>query len=119
MFHRFTPTRTLLGSTAVVGVSTIALPWIHGYGTGLFQIVVLGAFAIVAAVSSNAYADLHHGPVWCVALSINVLLFIIPAALIFFATNGRWPRASTTGILTWCIFYLACLFILFPATDGP
>jgi hypothetical protein len=114
------PNRTLVASLGVVAASTIALPWIGGYGTVLFQVVVLYAWALVAkATTSQQFADLHHAPLWCVALILNVALFAIPAVLIWALTRVRWPRASTYLILCWCAFYLASLFILFPATDGP
>jgi hypothetical protein len=114
-----TPKRMLLLCAAVVALSTVALPWIQGYGTILFQVVVLVPWGIVAAITSGRYADLHHGPVWVLALCLNVLLFLIPTGLFYLATRRRWPRAFGAGVMIWCLFYLGCLFILFPATDGP
>jgi hypothetical protein len=111
--------RILFGCAAVVAASTAVLPWIGGYGTHLFQLVVLDAWAIVAALTSDRYADLHHGPMWMLALLINVFLFVVPAGLFFLAAHRRWPRASAIGVAIWCVFYLRCLFVLFPATDGP
>jgi hypothetical protein len=102
-----------------VGLSTIGLPWIRGYGMVLSQMVVLAAWGIVAAASSGRYADLHHGPVWLTALFLNLVLFLIPAGIYFLITRHRWPRVSTVGIAILCVFYLSCLFFLFPATDGP
>lgn len=104
---------------AIVAVSTLLLPWIRGYGTIQYQLVVLGAWGVVAAITSGRYADQHHGPVWVVALLINVLCFLVPAGLFLLVVRRRWPSAAGVGVGLWCVFYLACLFILFPATDGP
>ena len=113
------PNRTFLASLGAVAGSTAALPWVGGYGTVLFQVVVLGAWSVVARTTSQRYADLHHAPVWMVALLLNVLLFAIPATLIWALTRVRWRRASVYIPLSWCAFYLASLFVLFPASDGP
>jgi hypothetical protein len=104
---------------AIVALSTLLLPWITGYGTIQHQFVVLGAWGVVAAITSGRYADIHHGPVWAVALLINVLCFLVPAGLFFLTVRRRWPGAAGVGVVLWCAFYLACLFILFPASDGP
>jgi len=95
------------------------LPWITGYGTVLFQVVVLGAWGIVAAVTSTTFADQHHGPMWFVALILNVTLFLLPALAIFYLSRNRWPRLGAVGLSVWAAFYLLALFVLFPATDGP
>ena len=113
------PNRTLLASLGVVAASTIALPSVGGYGTVLFQVVVFNAWAIVAAATSQLYADHHHAPVWILALLLNVALYGIPATLIWGLTRAKWPRASTWLMLCWCAFYLASLFVIFRATDGP
>lgn len=114
-----TPNRALQASLGVVAASTIALPWVGGYGTVLYQLVGLNAWAIVAAATSQRYADLHHGSVLIVALLLNVTAFGIPATLIWGLTRVRWPSASVYMVLCWCAFYLASLFVLFPARDGP
>ena len=113
------PNRTLMASLTVVAASTAALPWIYGYGTVLFQVVVLGAWSILARATSQVYADRHHGPMWAIALIVNVLLFAIPATVIWALSRNRWPRFSTYLLLGWAMFYLASLFVLFPATEGP
>lgn len=66
----------------VVALSTLILPSVKGYGTVLFQTVVLGAWGILAATTSDQYADPHHAQVWTLALVLNVLMFLIPASLI-------------------------------------
>jgi len=102
-----------------VAAGTAALSWIYGYGTILFQVVMLGAWSILAAVTSGQYADLHHGPVWVIALILNLVLFLVPAVLIWLVTRRRWPKASAVLLIAWSVFYLMSLFVLLPATDGP
>ena len=114
-----TPTKVLLAAAGAVGASTGALPSVTGYGTVLFQVVALGAWGLVAAATSGMFADTHRPVVWSVAFLLNVLLFVVPAGLIRLASRKRWPIGSSITILAWCVFYLASLFWLFPATDGP
>lgn len=113
------PTKVLLAAGGVIAATTAALPSITGYGTILFQVVALGAWGIVAAITSGLYADTHHPVVWSVALVLNLLLFLIPAAGVWLVARKRWPAACSVAILSWSLFYLASLFWLFPATDGP
>jgi hypothetical protein len=113
------PGRVLSAGTALVAASTVALPWITGYGTVLYLNVVLSAWGVVAAAASGKYADLHHGPVWFVAFLLNIGAFLVPGLAIFYSTRRRWPRLSAIGLLAWTAFYLMSLFVLFPATDGP
>jgi hypothetical protein len=103
----------------MVAASTALLPWITGYGTVLFQVVVLGAWSIVAAVTSTTFADQHHGPMWVVALLLNVTMFFLPGLAIFHLIRNQWPRLGAVGLSAWVVFYLLALFFLFPATDGP
>ena len=114
-----TPKRFLVGSAALVGASTALLPSITGYGTQLFQFVVLGAWLILALLSSGTFADRNHPWVWFLALIINLVLFLIPALAVFLPTRKRSPVLAVWGLLIWLGFYLAALFFLFPATDGP
>src|SRR4051812_24841071 len=114
-----TPTKVLLAAAGAVGASTAVLPSVTGYGTILFQVVALGAWGLVAAVTSGMYAHTHHPVVWSVAFLLNVILFIVPAGLMWLTSRRRWPIGSSLAILAWCTFYLASLFWLFPATDGP
>src|SRR6266704_5590562 len=104
------PTRILSAAASVVGASTVALPSVMGYGTILFQAVALGAWGIVAAITSGLYADTHHPIVWSVALVVNLLLFLIPAVSIWLAARNRWPVGCSVAISAWCVFYLASLF---------
>jgi len=113
------PVHALTFGVVVVAASTAALQAVTGYGTVLFQIIVLSAWSIVGAVKSEGYADLHHGPVWLVALLLNVCIFSVPALVFYLITRRRWPTLSFVGLLAWTAIYLGCLFLFFPATDGP
>jgi hypothetical protein len=114
-----TPTKVLLAAAGAVGVSAAFLPGVTGYGTILFQLVVLGAWGLVAALTSGMYADTHNPIVWSIAFLLNLVLFLMPAGLIWHTSRTRWPIGSSVAILAWCTFYVASLFWLFPATDGP
>ena len=94
-------------------------PHVTGFGTSLCQIIVLAAWAIVGGFTSGLYADTHHPVVWFVALVLNVNAFAIPATTIWLATRTRSSVYSSVALCAWCVFYLASLFWLFPATDGP
>jgi hypothetical protein len=120
MTSALNPTRTLWGASFVVAASTLALPFVTGYGTTLSQTVVLGAWSIVAALTSDAFTNLHKPLVWLVAAALNVLLFLVPAAAILLSTRGaRATSTRTVALVGWLVFYAASLFILFQATDGP
>ena len=119
--HRFqfSPTKVLIATAGIIAASTALLPLISGYGTILFQFVALGAWSILAALTSGTYADTHHPLVWSIALAINLALFLIPALGIWLPCRRIWPIVCSAVIVGWSIFYLASLFMLFPATDGP
>jgi hypothetical protein len=114
-----TSQRTFLGTVVAVAASSAALPSVTGYGTNLFQFVALGGWATVAAIASDAFADQNHIVVWSVATLINVVLFAVPAAVIYSLLRLRNQRACVVALLVWVAFYLSSLFFLFPATDGP
>lgn len=113
-----TPKQILLGATGAVAASTALLPALTGYGTALYQAVALVSWAIVARVVSSRFADQHDAVVWIVAVVVNGLFFFAPAWLTYAATRTRWPRVGIAMLIAWCLFYLAALFYLFPATDG-
>lgn len=116
---RATAKHVLAGTTGAVAASTGLLPLVSGYGTVLAQAVVLGSWSVVARLASSRFADQHDGAVWTVAGLINGLLFFVPASLIYIFTRKRRPRLGIGLLLLWCLFYLASLFYLFPASDGP
>lgn len=104
---------------AIVALSTAVLPEVRGYGTVLFQFVVLGAWSIIARLSSGAFADTHHGFLWLVALILNVLGFSIVGVPIWTLLRTRSPKLAAYLVICWVFFYVGMLFFLFPATDGP
>jgi hypothetical protein len=114
-----TPTSTLLACALTVAASTAALPRIHGYGTQLFQAVVVLAWSVVAGCAGAPFADAHHGVLWSVAVISNLVFFLVPATAVVLATRRRWPAVAVCLTLAWLAFHLAGLFWLFPATDGP
>ena len=114
-----TPSRMFWASCVLIIGCSSALPFVGGYATNLFQTVVLGAWSIVASITSDAFADRHKVVVWLVAAALNVTLFSIPAVGVLVVTRGRWPIVGTVVLILWLLFYIASLFFLFPATDGP
>lgn len=90
-----------------------------GYGTVLYQAVAFASWAIVARVASSRFADQHDAIVWGVAVLVNTLFFFVPAWMAYAATRRNWPRVGIAILITWCLFYLASLLYLFPASDGP
>jgi hypothetical protein len=111
--------RAFLASCVLVALATALFPFISGYGTQLFQAVALGAWSLVAAATSNRVADLNHFAVWAVAAVLTLVLFAVPAAALLLVTRRRWPAASASLVIVWLVFYIASLFVLFRATDGP
>jgi hypothetical protein len=109
----------LICSGMVVGTATVIFPQVTGYGTILFQLVVFSAWRIVALLSSDRFADLHHGVLFSVAFLINLAAFFLVAAPIWAFCRNRASRFGSVLLFSWLLFYLACLFFLFPATDGP
>jgi hypothetical protein len=109
----------LTATLGIVAASTLLLPAITGYGTVLFQWITLGSWALVAKATSGAFADHHSAPVWTLAFVLNVGAFLIPAASVFAVIGRRSPRIYAVTLIGWTLFYLASLFVLFPATDGP
>jgi hypothetical protein len=99
--------------------STAAFPSVTGYGTQLFQVVVLTAWAVLAGLTSSRFADQHHGILWTLAAGVNVLTFWIVAVPLWAFLRRRAQLVALCALLGLSAFYLASLFWLFPATDGP
>ena len=117
--HPLTPLRVALAGILIVAFSSTVLPSVTGYGTRLFQLVAFGGLSVVAAITSESFAELHHLPVWSVAAVLNLGLFAVPAFAIVRLSRGHRPVVGVALVTAWLVFYLACLFVLFPATDGP
>jgi hypothetical protein len=113
------PRHALLVGITLAALATVGMPFIAGYGTILAQVVGLNAWAIVASLSSEAYADQNHLFLWPIAAALNILLFLIVAAPAYFLLRRRAPRFFVAFVTVWLLFYVSCLFVLFPATDGP
>jgi hypothetical protein len=111
--------RAIITSGLVVAASTAGLAAVRGYGTVMFQLVVLGAWSIVARLSSGLFADRHQGIVWLVAVVVNITVFSLIGIPVWLFSRNRLRKWGTLVIVCWTVFYVAMLFILFPATDGP
>lgn len=116
---RATPKNTLVMTTGAVAASTALLTQVSGYGTVLSQAVVLVGWQVVASFASSQVADQNHVAVWVVAVLINALLYFVPASVVSVLTGEKRARLGVGLLLLWCLFYLALLFVLFPASDGP
>ena len=111
--------RVFAMSTAIVALTTAVFPHVRGYGTVVFQVVVLGADSILAHFTSVLFADHHEAIVWAIALVLNVSTFLIVAAPLWALLRNRAPNAAPVTIISWSVVYVALLFVLFPATTGP
>lgn len=114
-----TPKHTLLLGITAAALATFGMPYVSGYGTVLAQVVGLGAWAILASISSGAFADQHHQILWPIAGVFNVTLFCLVAVPVYFVMRRRAPRSFVLFVVIWALFYIGSLFFLFPATDGP
>jgi len=95
------------------------MPYLTGYGTVLSQIVGLGAWGLLASVTSGMFADQNHQILWPIVATLNVFLFSLLAGPVYFVFRRRAPSFTLWFLALWLVFYLCCLFVLFPATDGP
>lgn len=111
--------KAIITSGLIAAASTAGLDAVRGYGTVLFQVVVLWAWSIVEDFTSGSFADQHHGIVWIVALLLNTLGFAIVGVPLWLISRDRLPKSGPVLIICWTVLYLAMLFVLFPATDGP
>src|SRR5712664_4003891 len=100
--------RAIITSGFVVAASTAGLAAVRSYGTVMFQLVVLGAWSIVARLSSGIFADRHQGLVWLVALAVNITAFSligIPGCFLEIVCRsgghsscGRWERLGVAFV---------------------
>src|SRR6266480_4061677 len=114
-----TATRVFFTSGVAVALTTVSFPYVTGYGTSLFQLVVLGAWSLIAHLSSGLFADHHHAILYLVALLLNLVGFSFVAVPLWLCFRNRATRFGSFAIVGWTVFYVAMLFFLFPATDGP
>src|SRR6185437_6106416 len=113
------PDRIFMTSATAVALCTAAFPYVGGYGTILFQGVVLGAWSLTERFSSGQFADRHNGIVWVVTLLLNMIAFGLIAAPAWALFRNRAPKFASMFVICWTIFYVAMLFVLFPDTFGP
>ena len=73
----------------------------------------------MAHLSSGLFADHHHGILYLVALLLNLAGFSFLAVPLWLCFRNRTTRFGSFSIVGWTVFYVAMLFFLFPATDGP
>ena len=111
--------RTLLAATFLVAVASTLLPLVGGYGTVLYQNVVLRGWDIAEIVTSNKFAYGHRAFSWSVAALLSVLVFLLPAVAVLLVSRRKWQTVGAVAVATWCVIYIACLYFVFPATDGP
>jgi len=114
-----TATRVFFTSGVTVALTTVSFPYVTGYGTSLLQLVVLGAWSLIAHLSSGLFAEHHQGILYLVALFLNLVGFSFVAVPLWLCFRNRATRFGSFAIVGWTVFYVAMLFFLFPATDGP
>ncbi|MEP6592709.1 MAG: hypothetical protein ABJC51_03410 [Acidobacteriota bacterium] len=111
--------RALLVTSAIVALTTAVFPTVTGYGTHLLQIVEFTAWALLAGVTSGSFADQHHGILWVIVSGVNVFTFWIVAVPFWALMRRRSQSVGLSALLGVSAFYIASLFWLFPASDGP
>ena len=111
--------RTLLAATALVAAASALLPVVGGYGTVLYQNVTLYGWHLAEIMTSNRFAYDHRAFSWSVAAVLSVLSFLLPAVAVLLVCKRRWQTIGAAVVATWCCVYIACLFLVFPATNGP
>ena len=107
------------GLSVLIALTTLAFPFVAGYGTRLFQIILFGGLTLLALVTSTTYADTHHAAGLTVAAVLNVLVFWLVAAPSWALTRRRRPLTGMGALMFFAALHIALLFSLFPATDGP
>ena len=106
-------------SSLTVAGSTAGLWLVTGYGTWFLQLVVFGAYALIARLSSNMFAEHHHGTWLAVTFLLNMVSFSVVGVPLWMVARKHFPKSGTLLLICWTAFYVSMLFILFPATDGP
>jgi hypothetical protein len=111
--------RAFVLASIAVAVSTAAFPSVKSYGTVLLQIVAFTAWTLLERVTSGEYASHHHGVLWIVAALVNVFGFWILAVPLWALARKRSQSVALSALAGLCALYIASLFWLYPATDGP
>jgi hypothetical protein len=108
-----------LVAVAAVAISALFLPGVTGYGTRWFQVVTLYGWHFAQKLTSSDFVYGHRYFGWVAAGIVSTALFAIPTFIVWLICRSRWSSGGRWLIAIWCAFYLACLFALFPATEGP
>jgi hypothetical protein len=116
---RIRPAVVLAGTVCVIAASTFAFPKLNNNVTTLCLLIILGAWSILARLTSENFVHSHQLIMWIMAAVINLLYFLAPVAVIWLLARKRWPVFVSVAICVWCGFYLLCLFRLFPANFAP
>ena len=107
------------GLSILVAISTLAFTAVTGYGTRLFQLIIFTSLALLAKATSFVYADTHYGSALAIAAALNVIVFWLVAVPLWGLSRRRTPLIGMAALIFYAAFYIASLFWLFPATDGP
>ena len=108
------PRRMLIACLIGVALSTDLLPFVRGCGTQLYLCIVLFSWYVSAEYANGSILVYYLG-----RIAINVFLFLFPALPLYFILRRHAPIFVSRTLAAWLLFYLGCLFILFPATDCP
>jgi hypothetical protein len=106
-------------SSLTVAGSTAGLALVTGYGTRFSQLVIFGAYVLIARLSSSMFAEHHHGTWWTVIFLLNMVSFSVVGVPLWMVARKRFPKSGPSLLVCWTLFYVSMLFILFPATNGP
>jgi len=90
-----------LAAAGTVGASTAALPIVTGYGTVLFQLVTLGAWGLVATMTSGMPSKPQE-PGYFLGITLIAVLVGFNVAVLMIAPTfpppSRGPATIVTGV---------------------
>jgi hypothetical protein len=116
---RFTvPTTILLIAISLVAVNSVFLPQVSGYGTILYQVVMLSSALLVNGFTNIPLSEV--GKYWFILalVFVNLILFLIPTLTVWGIGKNRWPKFTSITVAVFSIVFILSLYVLFPATDG-
>lgn len=111
--------RAFVVTVLLVLCSSFLLANLPGYGTLLSQFLVLSGWGLISALTSPQFADTHPDWALLAAALLNTIVFVIPALLIRLLFRSRNALHGVSAMIIWLLVYMACVFLLFPARDGP
>jgi hypothetical protein len=112
------PTTFLLFAITLVAVNSIFLPQVSGYGTILYQIVIISSAMLVNGFTNAPLSEV--GKHWFILalVFVNLTLFLIPTLIVWGIGKRRWPKFTSIAVATFSAVFILSLYVLFPATDG-